>query len=102
LLFDGRQADVNTPNYGHYQNAAVDTAIDRSLTAPTEDVSVEAWRKVARLLMEDVAHVPLIERKTAFARSRRVRNCAWQVLGLNCNLSAVWLADRTPTPAPSR
>ena len=102
LLFDGRQADVNTPNYGHYQNDAVDTAIDRSLTAPTEDLAVEGWRTVAQLLMEDVAHVPLVERKTAFARSRRVRNCAWQVLGLNCNLSSVWLADRTPAPTSSR
>jgi len=101
LLFDGRQTNVNTPNYGHYENAAVDRAIDRSLTAPTEDLSLEAWRTVAQLLMEDVAHVPLIERKTAFARSRRVRNCAWQVLGLNCHLSSLWLADRTSTPAGS-
>lgn len=98
LLFDGRQADANTPNYGHYQNAAVDSAIDDALTAPAEDLSVEAWRKAARLLMEDVAHVPLVERKTAFARSRRVRNCVWQVIGLNCNLSSVWLADRTSRP----
>jgi ABC-type oligopeptide transport system substrate-binding subunit len=93
---------VNTPNYGHYQNAAVDAAIDRSLTAPTEDLAVEGWRTVAQLLMEDVAHVPLVERKTAFSRSRRVRNCVWQVLGLNCNLSSLWLADRTSAPASSR
>lgn len=94
LLFDSRQTDANTPNYGHYRNVAVDTAIDDALTAPAEDLSVEAWRKAARLLMEDVAHVPLIERKTAYARSRRVRNCVWQVIGLNCNLSSVWLAGQ--------
>jgi hypothetical protein len=36
---------------------------------------------------------PLIERKLAYAKSRRVRGCVWSVLGINCDLTSVWLAD---------
>jgi peptide/nickel transport system substrate-binding protein len=94
-LFDGRHLEQNTQNYGHYQNHAVDAAIDRATVAPSAELSEQAWRDAARLLIEDSALVPLIERKTAYAKSRRVRGCIWSVLGLNCDLTSVWLA---PTP----
>jgi hypothetical protein len=43
--------------------------------------------------MDYVALVPLTESKAPYARSRRVRHCTWSVLGPNCHLTSVWLAD---------
>jgi peptide/nickel transport system substrate-binding protein len=95
-LFDGRQVGHNSQNYGSYQSTAVDQAIDRATTAAREDAAEQAWVDAARHLMDDVAFVPLIEARSPYARSRRVRNCAWAPLGLNCDLSSVWLGDARP------
>ena len=101
-LFDGRQFGQNSQNYGGYQNAAVNEAIDRATTAASEDVAEQAWVDAARRLIDDVAFVPLIEERTAYARSRRVRNCSWAPMGLNCDLSSIWLAGARHTPGGSR
>jgi ABC-type transport system substrate-binding protein len=95
-IFYGRHLDVYAQNYGLYANPAVDDAIDRALLAQTEDDAQRAWRETAALLMDDMAHVPLLERKVPYGRSRRVRNCSWTVLGFNCDLTALWLANASP------
>jgi peptide/nickel transport system substrate-binding protein len=92
----GRHLGTYAQNYGLYENPAVDAAIDRALLALTEDDAERAWRETAALLMDDMAHVPLLERKVPYGRSRRVRNCSWTVLGFNCDLTAVWLAGGSP------
>jgi len=101
-LFDGRQIGLNSQNYGGYQSSAVDEAIDRATTAAREDLAEQAWVDAARRLMDDVAFVPLIEERSPYARSRRVRNCTWAPLGLNCDLSSLWLAGARPTSGGSR
>ena len=95
-MFYRRRLNTGMQNYGHYENPAVDAAIDRALLAPTEDDAQREWQKTAALLMDDVAQVPLLERKVPYGRSRRVRNCSWTVLGFNCDLTAVWLAGASP------
>ena len=60
------------------------------------ELSEQAWRAAARLLVEDAALVPLTEQKLPYAKSRRVRGCDWSVMGLNCDLTSVWLADAAP------
>jgi len=92
-IFDGRDRGSSSPNYGGFENAAVDSAIDRAAAAPTEESAARGWAEVSRLLMEEVATVPLIEMKVPYARSRRVRGCTWSAYGINCDLTAVWLAD---------
>jgi len=101
-LFDGRRFGQNSPNYGGYGNRDVNALIDRATTARSRELSNEAWSDAARRLMNDVALVPLVEYKAAYARSRRVRNCTWDALGLNCDITALWLADATATPGWSR
>jgi peptide/nickel transport system substrate-binding protein len=101
-LFDSRNFGAATTNYGGYLNRAVDTLIDRAVTSRSQALAEEAWSDAARLIMSDVAIVPLIERKAAYARSRRVRNCTWDASGLNCDLTALWLADATTKPGDSR
>lgn len=101
-IFDGRDRGSASPNYGGFENAAVDSAIDRAAAAPTEESAGQGWSEVARLLMEEVATVPLIEMKTPYARSRRVRGCTWSAIGINCDLTAVWLADAASHARASR
>ena len=101
-LFDGRHFGQNTQNYGGYQNRAVNAAIDRAVTAPATALAERAWRNAAQLLMDDVALVPLSEFKSAWGRSQRLRNCTWAVMGLNCDLSSVWLTNAKPEARASR
>ena len=101
-LFDGRHFGQNTNNYGGYQDHEVDAAIDRAVTAPSPELAELAWSDAARRLMDDAALVPLIELKWGFAQSRRVRGCTWAVHGLNCDLTALWLADAAPKPGGLR
>ncbi|MEI6667758.1 MAG: ABC transporter substrate-binding protein [Acidobacteriota bacterium] len=92
-LFDGRNVGQNSQNYGGYQNLGVNALIDRATTAASAERAEQAWSDAAGRLMDDVALVPLLEIRVPYARSRRVRGCAWSVIGLNCSLSALWLAD---------
>jgi ABC-type transport system substrate-binding protein len=101
-LFDGRYFGKNTQNYGGYSNPEVDALIDRATTAGSPGLAEQAWSEAARRLMEDVALVPLVENKMRFAQSRRLRNCAWSVLGPNCDISSVWLSDAAQEKRSSR
>jgi ABC-type transport system substrate-binding protein len=101
-LFDGRHVGQNSPNYGGYQNPEVDAAIDRALAAPSAELAEAAWSDAARRVMDDVAIVPLAEYKLAYGRSRRVRNCTWPFVSLNCELTKVWLANAAPKSGVAR
>jgi ABC-type transport system substrate-binding protein len=101
-LYDGRNFGLNTTNWGGYQNREVDAAIDRATTALSVELAEQAWSDAAQQVMNDVALIPLTERKVPFARSMRVRGCTWSVFGLNCDLTALWLADAAPKPGGSR
>ena len=63
------------------------------MTARDAESAEQKWFEAARRLMIDVAHVPLVEYKLAWARSRRVRGCAVGLLDLKCDLTVLWLAD---------
>jgi peptide/nickel transport system substrate-binding protein len=97
-MFDGRGLQNGTYNVGGYNNPAVNALIDRAVTARTSVLAEQSWFDAAQRVMGDVALVPLVEYKRAFARSRRVRNCTWIVQGLNCDPNSLWLADAAPKP----
>ena len=101
-LFDGRQVGHLTQNYGLYDSAEVNAAIDRALAAPDSELAESGWAQAVARVMEDVAIVPVIERKTGVMLSSRVRNCVWSVLGQQCLLTALWLADTAPDMAENR
>jgi ABC-type transport system substrate-binding protein len=101
-LFDGRQVGHLTQNYGLYASAEVNAAIDRALAAPDSELAETGWAQAVARVMEDVAIVPVIERKTGVMLSSRVRNCVWSVLGQQCLLTALWLADAAPGMAENR
>jgi ABC-type transport system substrate-binding protein len=95
-LFDGRRFGQNSWNCGGYNNAEINTLIDRATTAGSLIIEEPAWSQAVRLAMEEVAIVPLIETKTPYSHSRRLRNCTWAVLDPNCDITSVWLADVAP------
>ena len=95
-LFDGRQVGTISQNYGMYDSALVNGAIDRAIAAPRLAESEAAWFEATTQVMQDLAIVPVIEKKTAWMRSSRLRNCVWTVAGSQCDMTAVWLADATP------
>ena len=101
-LFDGRYFGQNTSNYGGYQNREVDATIDRANTARSVELAEQAWNDAAQQVMNDVAIIPVAEYKTPYARSRRVRGCTWSVLGLDCDPTALWLANATSKSGGSR
>jgi peptide/nickel transport system substrate-binding protein len=101
-LFDGRHLGLSTLNFGGYQSQEVNAAIDRATAAPSAELAEQAWSDAARQLMNDVALVPLVESKNVLARSRRVRGCTWDVTGLNCDLTALWLADAAQKQGKSK
>jgi peptide/nickel transport system substrate-binding protein len=95
-VFDGRQLGQLSQNYGRYDVAEVNEAIDRALLATTAASAEAAWAAAVAKATEDVAVVPLLERKSGWMRSARVRQCLWSVLGNQCEGQSVWLADAEP------
>ncbi|MEI6667759.1 MAG: ABC transporter substrate-binding protein [Acidobacteriota bacterium] len=100
--FDSRNFGQNGLDWGGYLNPDVDRQIDRATTAPSAADAERAWIDVARRLIDDLALIPLAEGKAAYPKSRRVRNCSWDVFSFNCDLAAVWLADAGSRPGGSR
>jgi len=92
-LFDGRQSGHMSMNYGLYANPRTDSAIDQALTARTVEAAEASWVEVAEQVMDDIAIVPLIEKKNSYMTSSRVRNCRWTTVGDQCDFSAIWLGD---------
>ena len=92
-LFDGRQLGNLSQNYGKYDNPVTNAAIDRALTAATPEQAEAAWADASRQVMADVGIVPLLQVKTTYMRSSRLRHCLWSVMGTQCDLTSVWLAD---------
>jgi peptide/nickel transport system substrate-binding protein len=92
-LFDGRTIGPVSMNYGRYRSGEVNGAIDAATTAASPELAERAWFAAARQVMLDAAIVPVIERRSGYMRSARVRNCRWMVTGLQCDPTAIWLAD---------
>ena len=97
-LFDGRRVGRLSTNFGGYQNARVDAAIDRARTAASLDAAEAAWGEAADLVMADAGIIPLIERKSGLMLGSRLRHCSWSILGNQCDLNEVWLADAPLAP----
>lgn len=92
-LFDGRRFGQNGWNCGGYSNAQVNALIDRGTTAASLAIGEPAWSEAARRAMEEVAIIPLIEIKSPYSHSRRLRNRTWAVLAPTPDITSVWLAD---------
>jgi peptide/nickel transport system substrate-binding protein len=94
VLYNGRNIRPGASNYGGYDNPVVNAAIERALTAATQEESERAWQEAATTVTEDVGVVPLFQTKTVRYKSSRVKNCLMSLWSLNCDFTMVWLAGR--------
>ncbi len=101
-LFDGRQLGHMTQNFGMYANPKTDAAIDRALSALTVEAANAGWFDAVSQVMDDVATVPLIEKRSASMSSSRIRNCRWSVFGMQCDMTALWLDGNGATTASAK
>ena len=97
-IYDGRQLGSVSTNYGGYDNPQVNAAIDRANAALGLAEAEAAWFDAMTQAMQDLAVVPLIEKKSGWMRSSRLRNCIWSVQGSNCDPTSAWLIDADAAP----
>jgi len=93
-LFDGRAAGANSPNYGGYDNPAVNAEIDRALQAVDETDAAEHWHAADRLIMADVAMVPLLTQRYPIYHSSRARNTRYLPVVQVFEYNQIWLDDK--------
>ena len=92
-IFNGRNFVANNGFGGGYNSSVVNALIDRALGASDLRSAESLWAETAVRIMEDAAFVPLVESRFANYHSDRTRNCTAAPIGLNCDLTSVWLSD---------
>ncbi|RAY14735.1 ABC transporter substrate-binding protein [Actinomadura craniellae] len=91
-LFDGRDYGHNSLNFGGYDNPQVNGLIDKALAATDPAERARLWHQTDRLIMEDAAIVPLLDRSYTIYRSRRVRNARFLPVAMSYDYTLIWLA----------
>jgi len=91
-LFDGRTYGANTQDWGDYNSQAVNSDIDRALSASSTSDATKAWQAAAKQVMADAAAVPVGSQKTAIYHSTRTHNCVFNFFTQNCDITNVWLS----------
>jgi peptide/nickel transport system substrate-binding protein len=76
-LFDGRHYGPNSANYGGYNNDQVNALIDLALKARSPAEAAALWTRADRLIMEDAAIVPLMNKRHPILHSTRVHNALY-------------------------
>jgi peptide/nickel transport system substrate-binding protein len=103
MIFDGRACASGGPNTGCYNNPDINARIDRALTAASENEAVAVWQDAARMVLDDVAIVALVEAKMTNFVAPRIAHCVTSaVTGWSCDMANLWLTDARPSAvAPS-
>lgn len=91
-LFDGRTYGQNSANYGGYDSTLVNRLIDAALTAPDTGRAAGLWHQADRLIMQDAAIVPLLDRAFTIYHSKRVRNARFVPTASSYDYTQLWLA----------
>jgi ABC-type transport system substrate-binding protein len=91
--YDGRNLHGFSSNYGGYDSAATNNAIDQALAATSSEAADAAWQRAATQVIDDIGVIPLIEVKRGLMRSARVQHCLWFSLGDSCDWASLWLVD---------
>jgi peptide/nickel transport system substrate-binding protein len=92
-LFDGRLYGVGSPDFGGYDNPAVDTVMDKAMGARSKAEAARLWRQADHKIMQDAPIVPLVTVRLATYKSKRVRNALFMPTTQMFDLSQIWLAS---------
>jgi peptide/nickel transport system substrate-binding protein len=97
VLLDGRDlSPTATNNFGHYNNAKVNSRIDEAYRTRDDRARTALWGQIDRLLMEDAAWAPLVYDREAFFWSSRVRNWTFSPWLSNPDITNLWLDPNSP------
>ncbi|GAA1526736.1 ABC transporter substrate-binding protein [Actinomadura kijaniata] len=92
-LFDGRDWDSGSTNYGGYDDFVVNGLIDAALTAPDERHAAGLWQQADRKITQDAAIVPLLNRSATLFTSERVRNARFLPTAAGYDYTHIWLSS---------
>ena len=70
-LFDGRSYGPNSTDYGDYNNATVNSDIDKALAATSLTQAASFWHEADVQIMADAAIIPFQTQSTPIFRSSR-------------------------------
>jgi peptide/nickel transport system substrate-binding protein len=92
VLFDGEDGGPGVSDFGGYNDAAVDTLVNRAESAITTTAAAKLWREADEKVMADAAFIPLQTPLTPLFRSRRVHNAIFIPLIGSYDITQVWLS----------
>jgi peptide/nickel transport system substrate-binding protein len=92
-LFDGRTYGPNSTDYGDYDNAKVDTLIDRALSATDQQASASLWHAAGVQIMRDAAIIPIETQRLPLFHSSRVQNAIYSPFSENFDVTNLWLSE---------
>lgn len=79
-------------NWGDYSNAQVDALLDQAGTEPDNDKSLDMYRRVEQMLVDDAACLPLWFAQSYVLVKPHVRGYSLNPLGF-ASLNRVWMED---------
>ncbi|MGH7765728.1 MAG: ABC transporter substrate-binding protein [Candidatus Dormibacteraceae bacterium] len=91
-LFDGRTYGTNTIDYGDYNNAQVNSDIDKALAAATPEEAGKYWHDADMQVMRDAVVVPILSQRTPVFHSSRVKNFIFLPSSQQGDITNVWLS----------
>jgi peptide/nickel transport system substrate-binding protein len=93
ILLDGRGYESGTPNYGGYNNDALNDLIDQALAASTPEEAEALWAEADAVATEDGAWIPVAFAKTPTLHGDRVGGFEFHLVPRNGDLVNVWLEE---------
>ncbi|MDR0345457.1 MAG: ABC transporter substrate-binding protein [Nocardiopsaceae bacterium] len=91
-LFQGPNCVVNTVNYGCYNNATVNSLINKAESATSLSAAGTFWHQADQQIMKDAAIVPLVDQNFPLYASKRVHEA-----GSTSAVFAPNIGDADPT-----
>ncbi len=92
-LFDGRSYGPNSTDYGDYNNATVNSDIDKALAATSLTQAASFWHQADVQIMADAAIIPFQTQSTPIFHSSRVHNALFMPLCECYDVTQVWLSS---------
>jgi ABC-type transport system substrate-binding protein len=90
-LFDGRTYGPQATDWGDYNSAAVNSAIDNALKATSVSDANKFWHMADQQIMQDAAVVPVLDQSAPVFHSTRVQNFVFFPFTSQGDITNVWI-----------
>jgi ABC-type transport system substrate-binding protein len=92
-LFDGRTYQLNTTDWGDFDNAQFNKLLDQALATTDHDQQVSLLHQADQVVMQQAAIIPFQTQSTPLMRSTRVHNAIYLPLNDAYDYSNIWLSS---------